>query len=50
MRLSIHSFPVTRAQTPQAIPKGWYWMAALVLSLGLWWALFKSVGFLLSLV
>ena len=32
----------------RTIPKGWYWLAALGLSLAMWWGLFRLASFALS--
>ena len=44
-----HSYRQARtvASPMKSIPKGWYWVAALGISLTLWWGIFKVLGALL---
>jgi hypothetical protein len=50
MRAVVHTLVPLRIEQLRAVPRGWYWLAALIVSLGLWWGIIRMVGLLLNLV
>ena len=44
MRAVVTTLAHPRGRLQRAVPRGWDWLAALLGSLGLWWALIRLAG------